>query len=87
MKCDEDSITLTDKSKNIKPNVNNTFGKFPEHFFNNATGQIPFLLKSSHMNCFKHDDSVCFLTYGNIKLFDKKKQWLNDRIVVCFNDG
>ena len=84
MTCDEDYITLIDKSKHIKPNVNNTFGKFPEHFFINAIGKIPFLLNSSHMNCFKHDDSVFFLTYGVIKLFDLKTQWLNGRIIMCF---
>ena len=84
MKCDEISCTLIDNSKHIKPNVNSIFGKFPEHFFNNAIGQIPFLLNSSHMNCFKHDDSVIDLTYGDIKLFDSKTQWLNDRIIMCF---
>ena len=81
------SFTLIDNSKHIKPNVNSTFEKFPEHFFNNAIGQIPFILNSSHMNCFKHDDSVSFLTYGDIKLFDSKTQWLNDRIIMCFYDG
>ena len=36
------------------------------------------------MNCFKHDDSVSFLTYGDIKFFDSKIQWLNDRIIMYF---
>ena len=36
------------------------------------------------MNYFKHDDSVSFLTYADIKLFDSKTQWLNDRIDMCF---
>ena len=84
MKCDENSFTFIDNSKYIKPNVNSTFGKFPEYFFNNAIGQIPFILNSSHMNCFKHDDSVSFLTYGDIKFFDSKIQWLNDRIIMYF---
>ena len=42
-------------------------------FKNNTNGQIPFLLNFSHMNSFKHDDSVSFLTYGDMKLFDLKK--------------
>ena len=84
MKCDENSFTVIDNSKYIKPNVNSTFGKFPEYFFNNAIGQIPFLLYYSHMNCFKHDYSVCFFTYTDMKLFDLDKQWLNDRFVIYF---
>ena len=82
--CDENYFTLIDNSKHIKPNVNSTFGKFPEHFFNNAIGKNPFLLNSSYMNCFKHDNSFSFLTYGDIKSFDSETQWLNDRIVMCF---
>ena len=51
---------------------------------NNDNGQISFLLSSSYMNNFKHDDSVSFLTYGGMKLFDSNHIWLNDRIIMCF---
>ena len=36
------------------------------------------------MNCFKHDDSVSFLTYSDMQLFDSDNIWLNDRIFMCF---
>ena len=36
------------------------------------------------MNYFKHDDSVFYLTDGDMKLFDLDNKWLNDRIVMCF---
>ena len=36
------------------------------------------------MNCFKHDNSVLFLTYCDMKLFDSDNIWLNDMCVMCF---
>ena len=36
------------------------------------------------MNCFIYDVSQIDLTYGDIKLFDSKTQWLNDNIIMCF---
>ena len=83
-KCEEISCILIDNSKHIKTTVNSIFGTFPKHFFNNAIGQILFLLNSSHMNCFIYDVSQIDLTYGDIKLFDSKTQWLNDNIIMCF---
>ena len=84
MNYDDESTKLNDQSKHTTFNVNDTFGKFPEMFLNNANGQSPFLLNSSHMNSFKHNDSVSFLTYDGMKLFDSNHIWLNNTIIMCF---
>ena len=86
MNYDDESIKLIDQSKHIQFNVNNTFGQFPEKCLNNSNGKIPFLLNSSHMNYFKHHDSVSFLTYSDMNPFYSNNVWFNDKIVMCFCD-
>ena len=84
MNSNEETIKLIDQSMHIKLNVNDIFGNFPETFLNNASGQIPLLLNSSHMNCIKHNDSISFLTYADMKLFDSDNIWSNDKVFMCF---
>ena len=84
MNCNDESTKLNDQSKYKKYDVNDTFRKFPENVLNNANGQFPFLLNSSHVHSFNHDHSVSFLTYSNMQLFDSNNTWLNNRIVMYF---
>ena len=82
--CEDQPTKLNDHVKHKTISVKYTFRKFLDFFINNANRQPPFILNSSHMNNFNHDDFVAFLTYGDMELFYSNDIWLNDRIFMCF---